>query len=138
MKFGILASSNMQNSMVMFTFSFLDRKYHFLINLVHKFEIVSLSWNSVPRLCCICKIRWWYSILPFKTIQKIHLAFWCYLINLPAVYSQTLKPVAFLVLIKRTWNFSLIKGDFRNVRKIWLKYETQVWPTRLSARENVL
>ena len=36
-------NSNMQNSMVVFILFFLDRKYPFWTNLVHKIKIVSLS-----------------------------------------------------------------------------------------------
>ena len=48
--------SYMQNLMVMFTFSVFDWKYPFCINLVQKIQIVSLSWNLVPRLTQICRI----------------------------------------------------------------------------------
>ena len=43
LKFGIHTNSNMQNSMVMFTFSVFDQKYPFCLNLVQKIRIVSLS-----------------------------------------------------------------------------------------------
>ena len=55
----------MQNSMIMFTFSVLDRKYSFWANLVQKSKIVSLSWNLVPRLTWICRIQWSFSFLFF-------------------------------------------------------------------------
>ena len=72
-------------------YSFLNWKYPFWVILVEKFKIVSLSWNLVPELFRIYKIRWWCSFFCFRPffanfVQKIHLAFWCYLINLPAVY----------------------------------------------------
>ena len=51
----------MQNSMVVFIFTVLDRKHTFLVNLVQKIKIVSLSWNLVPRLIRICRIQWWCS-----------------------------------------------------------------------------
>ena len=38
----LVPNLNMQNSMVMFTFSVLERKYHFWANLVLKIKIVSL------------------------------------------------------------------------------------------------
>ena len=73
--------------------SYLARKYPFWVNLVQKFKIVSLSWKLVTRLFRICKIRWWSSLVLFYTlfssfVEEIHLAFWCYQINLPAVYSE--------------------------------------------------
>ena len=39
----------MQNSMVVFTFSVLERKHHFWANLVQKIKIVSLRWKLLPR-----------------------------------------------------------------------------------------
>ena len=48
--------------MVVFTFSVLDRKYHFKANLVQKFKIVSSSWNLVSKLIRICRIQWWCSL----------------------------------------------------------------------------
>ena len=78
-------------------FPFPDWKYYFRLNkLVQKFKIVILSWNLVPGLLRICKIRWWCSLFllyPFfcKFYSKNLLAFWCYLINLPAVYWQRLE-----------------------------------------------
>ena len=73
LKYGIGTNSNMQNSLVMFTFSvfnwkyfagqiswkYLDWKYQFDANLVQKIKIVCLSWNLVPRLIWICRIQWW-------------------------------------------------------------------------------
>ena len=43
LKFGTETNSNMQNSMVMFTFSVVDRKHLFGPNLVQKITIVSLG-----------------------------------------------------------------------------------------------
>ena len=40
----------MQNPMVVFTFSVLDRKHPIWANLAQQIEIVSLSWNSVLNL----------------------------------------------------------------------------------------
>ena len=48
----------MYNSMMVFTFSLLDRKHLFWVNLVQKIKIVSLSWNLVPRPIWICRILW--------------------------------------------------------------------------------
>ena len=41
LKFGTSTNSNMQNSMVMFTFSVFDWKYSLLANLVQKVKIIS-------------------------------------------------------------------------------------------------
>ena len=43
LKFGAYTNSNMQNSMVMLTFSVFDSNYPFLANLVKKNKIVYLS-----------------------------------------------------------------------------------------------
>ena len=43
LKFANKSNSNMQNSMVMFTFSVFDWKYPFWVNSVQKIKIVSLS-----------------------------------------------------------------------------------------------
>ena len=55
-KLGASTNSKMMNSIVMFTFSVLDRKYPFWPNLVQNIKIVSLSLNLVPRLIRICRI----------------------------------------------------------------------------------
>ena len=43
LKFSTKNNLNMQNSVVVFTFPLLDRKYSFTANLVRKIKIVSLS-----------------------------------------------------------------------------------------------
>ena len=43
LKFGTKTNSNMQNSMVMFTFLVCDWKYPFEANLVKKIKIVSFN-----------------------------------------------------------------------------------------------
>ena len=58
LKFGTYANSNMQNSMVMFTFSVYDQKYPSWAILVQKVRIISWSWNLVPRLIRICLFCW--------------------------------------------------------------------------------
>ena len=58
-------NSNMKNSVVVFTFSVLDRKYPFWANFILKNKIVSLSWNLIPRLTWTYKIQWCYSLLLF-------------------------------------------------------------------------
>ena len=40
----------MQNSMVLFSFSVLDREYSFWANLMQKIKILGLCLNLVPRL----------------------------------------------------------------------------------------
>ena len=56
---------NMQNSMVVFTFSVFERKYPFWANLFQKITIVSLSWNLVLGLIRLCRIEW-CSLFPFS------------------------------------------------------------------------
>ena len=59
LKFDAYTNSNMQNSMVVFTFLVFDRKCSFWVNLVQKVRIISLSWNLVPTLIRISRIQWW-------------------------------------------------------------------------------
>ena len=51
MKFDMKTNSNMQNSVVVFSFSVLDQKYSFWENFVHKNKIFSLS-QFVSLSCC--------------------------------------------------------------------------------------
>ena len=57
LRFDTKSNLNMQNSMMMFTFSVFDLKYLFGANLFHKIKIVRLSWNfaldefEYPELC---------------------------------------------------------------------------------------
>ena len=76
-------------------FHFLNWKYPFWINLVQKFKIISLSWHLIPRLFWIECVKsngdvHLFYFRPFfaSFVETIHLAFWCYLIKLPAIYSQ--------------------------------------------------
>ena len=46
----LYTNSNIQNSIMVLTFSALDWKYGFWTNLFQKIKIVSLSRNLVPRL----------------------------------------------------------------------------------------
>ena len=57
LKFGTYTNSNMQNSMMLFTF--VEWKRLFWANLVQKIKIVTLSWNLVPTLIRIYRIQWW-------------------------------------------------------------------------------
>ena len=91
----------MQKSMIMFTFSVLDRKYHFLANLVQKFKTISLIWNLVPRLLQIVKFNGDVQFFGFRLflasfVQKIHFAFWVtWLISQQSTH-RDLKSVVFL------------------------------------------
>ena len=82
------------------------------VNLVQKFKRFSSLWNLIPRLFRIYQIRVWWSLFcfgPFFFVQKIHLAFWYYLINLAAVYSQRLQASSFLVQLELRpicWNLA--------------------------------
>ena len=55
----------MQNSMMLLSFFVFERKYPFWENLVQKFKILTLCWNSVPALIQICRIQWCYSLFFF-------------------------------------------------------------------------
>ena len=65
LKFVTYTNSNMQNSMMLFTFFVFEWKYPFWANLVQKIKIISLSWKLVPTLIRACKIQWWYSLFLF-------------------------------------------------------------------------
>ena len=65
LKFGSWPNSNIQNSMMLFTFSVFDRKCPFGANLVQIVNIVSLRWNLIPRLMRICRIEWWLTFFVF-------------------------------------------------------------------------
>ena len=69
LKFGTWINLNMQNLMVMFIFSFFDQKYSFLVNLVQKVKVVSLSWNLVLKLIWICRIQWRCSLFAFFWLE---------------------------------------------------------------------
>ena len=65
LKFGTWTNSNMQNSMLMFSFSVLDQKDPFWANLFQKVKVVSLRWNLMPWLIWTCRIQWWGSFSLF-------------------------------------------------------------------------
>ena len=79
-KFDTKANLNMQNSMMMFTFSVFDLKYLFWANLVHKIKIVRLSWNfaldefEYPELCRK------YVLLTFSVLDQKN-PFWSNLVK---------------------------------------------------------
>ena len=74
----------MQNSMLVFTFSNLDQKFLFGVNLVRKIRIFSLIWNLVAGLIRICRIQCWFSLFLFLTgntlwtglVPKLRIVFW--------------------------------------------------------------
>ena len=83
-----------------FLVSFLERKYPFWVYLVEnsKFQV---TMKFLHRLFLMHKIRWWRSLFDFgpflaSFVQKVHLAFQYYLINLEAVYSQRPKASGFV------------------------------------------
>ena len=59
-KFGTLTNSNMQNLMVMFTFSIFDQKYPFFGIFGPKIQN-SLKWNLVSWIIRIYRVVWWCS-----------------------------------------------------------------------------
>ena len=67
MKFGTQTNSNIQNSMIIFTFSFSDQKYP-RSNLVqeNKLSVQAEIW-LVPGLIRICRIQWRCSLFPIST-----------------------------------------------------------------------
>ena len=71
LEFGPYTNSNMQNPIVVFTFSVLDRKYPFRTNLVQKIKIISLSWKLVPKLIRICRNHWWIHFSVFHQIYPL-------------------------------------------------------------------
>ena len=69
LKSGTYTNSNIEieSSIMMFTFSFLDHKYLFKANLVKKIEIIKLGYNLLPKPIRICKTQWSYLLSPFFT-----------------------------------------------------------------------
>ena len=76
LKPGTQTNSSNQDSMVMFIYSVLDRKYPFWAKLIPNFKIVSLSWNLVSRLIRICRIQWRYSLFLFETGNTLFWQIW--------------------------------------------------------------
>ena len=70
LEFGIKTNLNIQDSLVMFTFSVFELQYFSWVNLVQKFNIVCSKWNLIQNLIQICKIQWWWlsilSVLDWK------------------------------------------------------------------------
>ena len=65
LKFSTYNKSNMQKSIVMFTFPFFDEKCPFRGNFVQNVKIISLNGNLVPRLIRMCRIQQWCSLFSF-------------------------------------------------------------------------
>ena len=76
LEFDTKPNSNMQNSVVMFTFSFSDRKYPFWANLVQKVIIIALSWNLLARLIQICRTQWCFSLFSFLIRNMLFAQIW--------------------------------------------------------------
>ena len=76
LKFVTWANSNIQNSMLLFTFSVLERKHLFEENLVQKTKIGSLRWNLVSRLIQICRIQWWCLLFVFQSGNNLFGQIW--------------------------------------------------------------
>ena len=106
LKFGNYIDSNMQNSLVMFTFSVCDRKYPFWVNLVQKVKINSLSWNMVPTLIRIRRIQWRCSLYA-EFNHAVHFffdwkyPFWANLVQKIKIISLSLNLVPTLIRICR-------------------------------------
>ena len=66
---------NMQNSVVMFTFSDFDCKYPFWVNLVQKIKIFSLFSNLALGLIPRCRIQWQYWIFLLFTVCCCHVTY---------------------------------------------------------------
>ena len=76
LKFGTYTNSNMQNSMVIFTFSAFDWAYTFSANLVQKIKIVSSRWNFRLKLIQICRIQCWCSLFLFLSGNTLSGQIW--------------------------------------------------------------
>ena len=76
LKFGTKTNLNMENSMVAFTLAVLDWEFPFWENLIQAIKVVSLSWNLVPKLILICRIKWGCSLFPFSTGNTLFGQIW--------------------------------------------------------------
>ena len=99
LKFGTCTNSNVQNSVVMFTFSVFNWNYPFWANLVQKIKIVSLSWNLVPKLIRKYRIQWHCSF--FFVLVRKH-PFWANLVQKIKLVSLSWNLVPRLIRICRT------------------------------------
>ena len=128
----------MLNSVVMLTFSVLDRKYISWVNLVQKIETVSLSWNLAPRLIQIWRTQWQCSHFLFLTRNILSGQIWSqnsnYLVKLSTQTSSNLQN-SIEISIESVFNW---KYSFR---KIWSKkrilgcvYFFRFWPTSFAQK----
>ena len=77
LKLGTYTNSNMQNSMVMFTFSGFGQEFAFWANFIQKIKIASSRWNSRLKLIQICRIQWWCSLFLFLSGNTLFGQNWC-------------------------------------------------------------
>ena len=87
LKFGTLTNSNMQNLMVMFTFSIFDQKCPFFWIFGPKIQN-SLKWNLVSWIIRICRVVWWCSFY----CQNCHFKLKCGIHRLQRGISLMTKP----------------------------------------------
>ena len=73
-KFNIV--SNHHRWMQKHGFSVLDQKYPFWANLLQKIKIVSSSWNLVPRLIRVCRMKWCCSLFFILTVNTLFMQIW--------------------------------------------------------------
>ena len=67
----------MQNSMMVFTFSVFDQKYHFWANLIQKIKILRLSWSLLPRVIIVIRrSQWRCSLFLFSTRNTLYGQIW--------------------------------------------------------------
>ena len=77
-KFGTWTNSNMQNWLVVVTFSGFDQKYSLHVNFTKNIESDSLSQNVFPWLSKICRIQWRCSCFPVFCWEDL---FWANLVH---------------------------------------------------------
>ena len=87
LKFSTYTNSNMQNSLMLFSFFVFECKSLFWANLVQNIKILTLCWHLVPRLIQICRIQWGYSLFLFSSangflgaylVQKVKIVTLCW------------------------------------------------------------
>ena len=96
----------MKNSRMMLIFLFVLRwKYLFLANLAQKIKVINLTWNLLPRLIRICRIRWWCS---FFSVLDWKYPFWSNLVQIFKFFCSKWSLVPRLIAICRIqWFCSL-------------------------------
>ena len=116
LKFGSYSNSNMQNSMMLFTFFIFDQECTFWANLV-QIVTVSLRWNLITRLIWICKIQWQCSLF-FNWKHP----FWANLVHNIKIVSLRLNLVVSLIRICRNTVFVQISSKMSK-----LLAEAEIW-----------